>query len=629
MPRSDRSPNSPQIALPAPIISELELLEWRISRLENAAIIRIFRWVGNRALRWYRRLGHFLLKTPFSSLLHSFMGRNTPEADYRRWIAQQSTDSPSHQSPPGSAPETGSPTRISVLTPVFRPKLEWLKEAVESVLGQTHQNWELLLVLDGPPEENILDGIRRLAAADRRIRLISGEKGGISATLNHGLSECTGAYVTFLDQDDFLAHGALAEVAAAIQALQPDLIYSDEDYVSESGIPCLPIFKPGWSPALLLTCMYMGHMLVADTRKLRGIGGFRTAHDGAQDFDVALRLTDSQPLVVHIPRVLYHWRRHENSTAQSHSSKPYSHAAGQTAVADTLTRRGLQATAVDGPLPNTYRLVMTPRPASASVIVPTRNAQLLRRLFSSIRQRNCAIQANLNVLLHADGGNKDADIRSVAAEYHSRIVEFSGPFNFSRMNNLCAAGLDDSILVFLNDDVVVQDDAWLDKLCDPFARDEVGVVGARLNYADGTIQHAGILLDLSSSSGHPGRFQLGSPFWPWLSATRNVSAVTGACLAIRRQLFEQLGGFDVNFPNNFSDVDLCLQAQAAGFEVVLNCDVNLCHDEAQTRTAGTLLRERVAFWHKWGSVLVNSDFYYSPNLARQLETIQLSSEPTA
>ncbi len=628
-PQDDPGPEAAPPALAAPILRELELLEWRISRLENAAVIRLVRWLGNRVIRWYRRLGHFLLKTPLSGLLQSIMGRQSPEEEYRRWFNQQRVVSSPAAGAGGLSQAATEDLRISILTPVFQPNLPWLKEAVASVTQQTFGNWELLLLLDGPAGDDTLRWIQDLAAAEPRIRVLPGEKGGISATLNRGLSACRGSYVTFLDQDDLIESNALAEVAAAITAVHPDLIYSDEDYVSAAGIPALPIFKPGWSPALLMTCMYMGHLFVADTTKLRAIGGFRSAHDGAQDFDAALRMTDANPTVVHIPRVLYHWRKHAGSTAQSHDSKPYSHAAGLAAVRETLSRRRIPASVVDGPFPNTYRLLMNDRPPSAAIIVPTRNPDLLRRLFNSIRQRSSSIQASLHVLLHAQDEARDARIRAVASEFGARVVQFTGPFNFSRMNNRCAAGLEDPVLVFMNDDVIVLDDAWLEKLCDPFVREEVGVVGARLNYADGTIQHAGILLDLSSSSGHPGRFQLGSPFWPWLSATRNVSAVTGACIAIRRNLFEQLGGFDRNFPNNFSDVDLCLKAQAAGLEVVLNCDVNLCHDEAQTRTTGTQLQERVAFWTKWGSTLTSHDFYYSPNLSSRVETIQLSSEPQA
>ena len=164
------------------------------------------------------------------------------------------------------------------------------------------------------------------------------------------------------------------------------------------------------------------------------------------------------------------------------------------------------------------------------------------------------------------------------------------------MNNLAAAELSNRYLLFLNDDVVVQSDHWLEKLCAPFLRPEVGIVGALLRYPDGTLQHSGVVMGIGDGVGHSGRYQMGSPFWPWLEVTRNVSAVTGACLAIRRAVFEQVGGFDSRFYNNYNDVDLCLRVQNLGLEVVLNCDVQLCHEEGKTRRTGTSFRERMLFW---------------------------------
>jgi GT2 family glycosyltransferase len=232
----------------------------------------------------------------------------------------------------------------------------------------------------------------------------------------------------------------------------------------------------------------------------------------------------------------------------------------------------------------------------------------------------------VHVVLHCQHGGSDSRIRSIAAGYSARVIEYDGPFNFSRMNNLCAATVADPLLVFVNDDVVVDDDHWLDSLCSPFLRPEVGVVGAKLRYPDGTLQHSGIVLGLGEGIGHAGRYQLGSPFWPWLETTRNVSAVTGACMAVRRGLFEQLTGFDPCFSNNYNDVDFCLRAQNAGFEVVLNGDVGLIHREASTRARGTRLNERVALWTKWGHALDHGDCFFSPNLDSHVEAIHLGKQ---
>jgi GT2 family glycosyltransferase len=415
-------------------------------------------------------------------------------------------------------------------------------------------------------------------------------------------------------------------VASAILFDHPDILYTDEDYIDQHGEVQLPIFKPAWSPALLFSGMYLCHLLVVSTDQAKAVGGFRSAHDGAQDYDLLLRLTDRDANVVHIPRVLYHWRRHAGSTALSPAAKPYSHLAGLKALEETIARRQLKATVRDGPSPNSYRLSHRfPSEYSAAIIVPTRNPKLLSRMLASLESKQNDLRLEIHVLVHCQGSAADAEIASISRKCGARLIEYRGPFNFALMNNVAAAGISSEYLVFMNDDLVAQGDHWLDHLCSPFFRAEVGIVGAKLHYPDGTIQHSGIVTGMSDGVGHAGRFQFGSPYWPCLSMTRNVSAVTGACLAIRRTLFEELGGFDSRLPNNYNDVDLCLSAQRTGCEVVLSCDSPLCHDEGKTRRIGTNLPERIAIWTKWGSVLAHADYFYSPNLSRRLETIDLAT----
>jgi GT2 family glycosyltransferase len=386
------------------------------------------------------------------------------------------------------------------------------------------------------------------------------------------------------------------------------------------------MFKPAWSPALLLSGMYLCHLLVVKTERARAIGGFRTAHDGAQDYDIVLRLTDQAANVVHIPRVLYHWRQHPGSTALHHRAKPYSHQAGLKALEETIARRQFKATVRPGPSPNSYRLAhLFPKEDSAAIVIPTRNPKLLARMLDSLRSRKNELRAEVHVILHCQGGAADAEIAAIAKKADARLIEYRGPFSFAVMNNIAAAGISSPYLVFMNDDLLIERDQWLDDLCAPFVRAEVGIVGAQLYYPDGTIQHAGIVVNVADGVGHAGRFQFGSPYWPWLGMTRNVSAVTGACLAIRRTLFAELGGFDTSFPNNYNDVDLCLSAQNAGSEVVLSCDSPLCHEEGRTRRIGTDLRERIVIWTKWGSVLGQTDYFYSPNLSGRLESIDLAT----
>jgi GT2 family glycosyltransferase len=606
------------------LLYELESLEWRFGQLE-AALSRFVR-MATKITRLYRRLGRMLLRTPLAGICHKLMGHTAPAEQYRRWFMQHRATDPYRN--PAAAEDIVKPLAplISIVIPIYQPQPAWLKTVVDSVRAQTYRNWQLLLVLDGDPGGQVLTHLRRFASEDPRIQCISSAHGGISASLNQGLNACSGTYTAFIDQDDILEETALSHVAAAILRDGPDILYTDEDYVDEHGNASLPLFKPAWSPALLLSCMYFGHLLVVDTERAKAIGGFRSAYDGAQNYDFVLRLTDHDANVVHIPRVLYHWRQRPGSTSMTRDAKPYSRLAGLKALREALARRQLKAIVQDGSAPNTYRLSHPfSTEDSVALIIPTRNPKLLSRLLASLQSAQDGLRRDVHVILHCQENQDDEKIVAICRRFGAHVFEYHGPFNFSLMNNLAAAGISNRYLVFMNDDILVRSGHWLEQLCTPFLRPQVGIVGAELRYPDGTIQHSGVVTGVGDGAGHSGRFEMGSPFWPWLDVTRNVSAVTGACLAVRRALFDRLGGFDTRFFNNYNDVDLCLRAQTAGFEVVLSCESSLCHDEGSTRQTGTNLRERFAFWTQWGSVLGQADYFYSPNLARRLETIDLST----
>ncbi|MEO8592646.1 MAG: glycosyltransferase [Candidatus Solibacter sp.] len=607
------------------MLHALQSVDWRLERLEVSflRLVRLWTW----AMRLYRRLGHMLLRTPVAGICHRLMGHLAADEQYRRWFLQHRATDPYADSQIMVEEAQSRGPLVSVILPVYRPNLTWLKTAVGSVLMQTYRDWQLLIVLDGDPTSEVQAYLQRAASEDPRVQCLCSDRGGISSTLNCGLSACSGDYTTIVDQDDILEPTALSHVAAAIIHDEPDILYTDEDYVDEVGAAHLPLFKPAWSPALLLSCMYFGHLVVVKTKRAKRIGGFRSAYDGAQDYDFMLRLTDEDAKVVHIPRVLYHWRRHAGSTSANPDAKCYSHHAGRKALEDTLTRRQLSAVVCDGPAPNNYRLAhaFSTTQDSAAILIPTRNSKLLARLLASMAATKGSLRREVHVILHCQGTREDERIAAIARKFGASIIEYRGPFNFALMNNLAAARVSNRYFVLINDDVVVSGNGWLEDLCSPFMRPEVGVVGARLQYPDGTIEHCGVVTGIGEGVGHSGRFQVGSPFWPWLELTRNVSAVTGACIAIRRAVFEQIGGFDTRFFNNYNDVDLCLRAQRAGFEVVLSASSSFCHEGGRTREVGTALHERIDFWTQWGTVLTEVDYFYSPNLSRRLETIDLST----
>jgi GT2 family glycosyltransferase len=606
------------------LLRELELLDRRVAQLEAIynRLVKVAIWFTRR----YRRLGHLLLRSPFAGVVQRWMGSLAPQEQYRSWLALHRATDPYSSlvgKPKGS--DAFGPL-ISVIVPVFQPNLSWLESAIDSIRAQSYPHWELLVVLDGPQGDGVLSYCRSLIQDESRAQMILGERGGISSASNLGLHAASGPYTAFLDQDDTVERSALNHIVAVLRSDDPDLLYTDEDYVDQQGRAQLPVFKPGWSPALLLSCMYLSHLLVVRTDKAREIGGFRSLRDGAQDYDLVLRLTNTQCKVAHIPYVLYHRRQHPSSTALNSSAKAYTQEAGRQALAEALARRKISGEVYDQPHANTYGWAdKNLRADAVSIVIPTRNPALLERLLCSVVATRDGRGARIHVVLHRSNHHTDEAIVAVARRFGAEITHFAGPFNFSSMNNLAASQTTGPLILFLNDDVVAQEEGWLNGLCAPFLRQEVGIVGADLRYFDGTIQHSGIVLGIGDGVGHAGRFQLASPFWPWLGLTRNVSAVTGACLAIRRTLFEQVGGFDTRLPDNYNDVDLCLKARQAGFEIVLSSASLLHHEEGRTRKTKTRLTERIALWTRWGEALREPDHFYSPNLSRRLETIELSA----
>jgi GT2 family glycosyltransferase len=505
------------------------------------------------------------------------------------------------------------------------PRLEWLKDAVESVSGQTHAHWELCVCINGECGSEAEAWLKAQARANSRIVLVRTRRVGISAALNEAIAATTGEYLAFLDHDDTLEPTALAHVSGRLEREPLDLLYSDEGYIDEHGAPLQPNFKPGWSPELLLTCMYMGHLLVARRSLVLSAGGFRAEMDGAQDYDLALRLTELGARVGHIPRVLYQWRRHAASTASGESAKPYAREAGRRALEDAVRRRGWEATVHDGGLPNVFRLEMKQEPGRVvSIVIPTRSAMLLGRCLERLRSGTSGVRFETVVVHHHSEAGEDARLTAVAAEHGARVVAFAGLFDFANMCNEGAKTASGEILVFLNDDVEPLDPEWLVRLTAPLGREGVGIAGARLLYPQGSIQHVGMVLGMSDGVGHLGRHLMASTYWPWIDFSREVTAVTGACLACKKSVFEMLGGFDAAFPVNYNDVDLCLRARVAGYRVVVESGAVLIHRESMTRSPGTKTNERLTFQKRWGDLVEAGDEYFTPNLRLETEDLTLT-----
>jgi len=593
-------------------------LEERLRAIENSRFFRTLRLPGRFFLDWRGRLGQLFLHSRLHPLYLKAVRPAAAVKHYQLWVEREQ--------PPVERPLEHRPL-FSIVLPVRNPREEWLEAAVESVKSQTYANWQLCVCDDASEEPWVQEYFCAQAGSGLRIAFTrSSTQLGISGATNRAGELAEGDYAGFLDQDDLLAPWALYCCAEALQQGPADLLYTDEDCIAGDGNRVQPVFKPAFSPDLLRSCMYMGHFLMVRRERLQELGWLRSAYDGSQDYDLALRVTERSANIRHIPRVLYHWRRHPDSTASQPSAKPYTREAGLRALSEVVLRRDPAAAVSYGEAPNSYR-VRWPAPASlrASIVICSRNPRLLSRCLQTIRQKTAYANFELVIVAHQAGDAEEMD--RLLRQTDCVTVPWRQPFHFAAMNNLGASRAGGEILVFLNDDVRPVSPGWLEALVSHANRAEIGAVGALLRYPSGAIQHAGIAIGIMQGAGHPQRHTFGAGCWNWLPFTRNVSAVTGACLAVRKRVFEELGGFDEGFPVNYNDVDFCLRARQAGYRIVLEPDAVLRHEECATRQPGVGIEERDRFLERWGEWLEAGDPFYSPNLTRVREDGGLSQAP--
>lgn len=519
---------------------------------------------------------------------------------------------------------------ISIILPVYNPQLPFLEAAIDSVRRQIYERWELCLADDASTDPEVRPFLEKMAAADPRIKLTFRERNGhISACSNSALSLATGEWCALLDQDDAFAENALALVALEIERY-PDagVIYSDEDKIDETDERSNPFFKPDWNPELFLGQNYVNHLGCYRTNLLREIGGFREGFEGSQDYDLVLRCVErlKPEQIRHIPRILYHWRMIGGSLAAIPDAKPYAREAARRAIAEHGQRIGIPGTVVPCPENNeSHRFVhAVPEPAPlVSIIIPTRDrAALLKRCVESIRAWTDYQPFEIVVV---DNGSTEEEtlrfFRECEAENSVRVLAEPGPFNYSRLNNRAAAAAHGEILLFLNNDTEIDEPGWLTEMVSHAARSEVGAVGGRLWYPDGTLQHGGVVLGLGGVAGHAfPHIPRGHPgYFNRAMLQQNCSAVTGACMAVRKTVFEELGGFDEeDLGVTFNDIDFCLRAAEAGYRIVWTPYANLVHHESASRGHQRTSEEQAEFERAvdymqttWGAQLMNDPFYNS------------------
>lgn len=526
--------------------------------------------------------------------------------------------------------------RISVIVPTYETDPAHLRAAIDSVLEQSYPHVELCIADDASKNPEVRRILGDYAAKSPRVRVhYRSENGHICRASNDALALVTGQYVALLDHDDLLAEHALLRVARAIQE-HPEaiLFYGDEDKLGADGARREPHFKSQFNPDLLLSQAYMGHLVVARASEVCAVGGFRPGFEGSQDHDLLLRLSErcEREEIVHIPFVLYHWRKSEGSTAERPDAKSYAADAGRRAVQEALERRGQTAEVEHAPLvPHGYRVrfSLPSSPPLVSLIIPTRDApELLRLSVGSLLERTSypnfelVIIDNGSVLpetfAYFDAAKEDARVR---------VARDDRPFNYSALNNRGAREARGELLALLNNDVEIIHGDWLDEMVSHALRPEIGCVGAKLLYPDDRIQHAGVITGIGGVAGHAHKYLHKDEhgYHSRLRLTHNLSAVTAACMLVRRSIFEQVGGLDEELAVAFNDVDFCLKVRAAGYRNLFTPYAVLYHHESATRgkeesdaAQERHAREARLMKERWGHTL-RQDPYYSPHLSLEHE----------
>jgi GT2 family glycosyltransferase len=519
--------------------------------------------------------------------------------------------------------------RVSILTPTYDTGAEVLAATLRSVERQTFADWELCLADDASSAPHVREMLAEAAAREPRIRFRQRESnGGIVAASNDALAMAEGEFVALLDHDDLLHPEALELVLAAIDGHSDvDYVYTDEDKIDEAGHHQGAFFKPDWSPERMRTQMYTCHLSVMRRALVEDVGGFDAGFEGSQDWDLVLRVTERARRVVHVPRVLYHWRMLATSTAGAgEEAKPWAYEAGTRAIQAHCERTGVPAAAErDTERPGVYRLHprLTREPA-VSIVIPTAGTVREIRYEQTVLIEHCvesileaSTYANYEIVVVVDEGI-DPEILGRLAERGGsrlRLVAFGEPFNFSKKINRGAVHAEGEMLLLLNDDMEVITPNWIERLVMYAGLPDIGAVGGRLIWEDGRLQHVGIAFENVGYPGHIYRGYAGefNGYSNSVLVAQNFLAVTGACMMTGREDFESVGGFSTTFPINYNDMDYCLKLVAAGRRIAYDPDTILYHFESSSRSTDVEDWEKDQLRGRWLPISA-PDPYSNPNL---------------
>lgn len=560
----------------------------------------------------------------FAALWQDFFASARPRpvpASYMAWI--ETVETPGRLSVAAMRAEiAGYPfrPRISIIMPVYDTPKRWLEAAIASVQAQAYEDWELCLCDDNSSAPHVWPMLQAYAAADPRIKLHRRRSNGrISAASNDAMALATGRYMTLMDHDDAIPDNALYEFVRILNADESvDFIYSDEDKISIDGVRYEPFFKPDWSPEALEACMYTAHLALYRMDIVARIGGFRDECNGAQDYDFALRYTEHVRSVVHVPKVLYHWRAIPGSTAQTMDNKDYVIAAAIRGLEDRARRTGELDFARSSAFKGCFALrrKLTDRPL-VSIVIPSagrdsivggRTVDLLAACLDSVAALSTYAPIEFVVV---DNGDLRPDTLAAIERHGAQRVTWSEPvFNVAAKMNLGADTARGEVLVFLNDDIAVISPDWIEALLAQLQIPGVGAVAPKLLFETGEIQHAGVSI-VDATPDHVRRGYPGDDPGHYFSTVgnRNYLAVTGACLMVRRAEFEAVAGFDEGFAVNYNDVDLCLRLRERGLRSVYCAQASLYHYESRNRARTVDPDEHQRFRDRWAEKLPRDPYY--------------------
>jgi GT2 family glycosyltransferase/2-polyprenyl-3-methyl-5-hydroxy-6-metoxy-1,4-benzoquinol methylase len=616
-------------------LSELQAhVGWRLVTKIQRFRIRLFPVGSSRERIWKAGVAFFrawldlgflgALRKALASIRGKPIG-HTLDSEYQEWIKFSEPTTEDLDEQRESSRSLSYRPLISVITPVYNPPPHILKDALESILAQTYDYWEMC-VADASTDHKIHQILEDYSQADDRInvKFLEGNE-GIAGNSNHALKLAGGEFIAIFDHDDRLAPNALFEVVRSLNENHDiDILYFDEDKLGSDGERRRdPWFKPDWSPELLLSANYLMHSVVRRSL-VAVVGGFNENMEGTQDWDLLLRCTERTKEIVHIPKVLYHWRQVSGSVASDLLAKPWVFENQRKCLESHLERIGIEAPKVDFDSPGFIRLSWPTSNPLVSIIIPSKDkVEVLRRCVGSLLE--ITRYSNYEIVL-VDNESEEKNTldyyETLKGKPGIRFVSFPGEFNFSAANNLGARGAHGDFLLFLNNDVEILEPEWLEELVRWAERSEIGVVGAKLLYPNGLIQHAGVVIGMQGHASHVFMGSMEKQTGPFGSVDwyRNYSAVTGACMMIRREPFEEIGGFDEGYELVFSDVEICLRVINNGYRIVYTPYARLRHYEGQSRGLHIPASDMLRGYEDMKEMVERGDPYFNENLSYESQS---------